>query len=107
MRTRILSAAVLGIALGTLALMPSTGHAQVVVVSPQPTVSYYYAPAPAPAVSYYYAPTPAPAVSYYYAPAPAVSYYAPRAVYYGAAPVAVTVTPRLLRPYRPRVTYWY
>ena len=60
MRTRILSAAALAIAMGTLALMPSTGQAQVVVVSPQPTVSYYYAPPPAPVVSYYYAPTPAP-----------------------------------------------
>jgi hypothetical protein len=107
MQTRILSAAAFAIALGTLAFMPSTGQAQVVVVSPQPTVSYYYAPPPAPVVSYYYAPTPAPAVSYYYAPAPAVAYYAQRTVYYAPAPVAVTVTPRLLRPYRPRVTYWY
>src|SRR5437016_599572 len=102
MRTRTLAAAVVILALGLLALAPSTGRAQVVVTAPPvivPRVSYYYAPAVVP--SYYYAP--APVTTYYYPPAPAVSYYYPPAYY---APATVTVVPRLLFPNRPPRVYY-
>jgi hypothetical protein len=107
------------VALPALLAFTSSGQAQVVYVSPAPTVSYYtpavsYYAAPAPAVSYYtpavsyytpavsYAPAVSyytPAVSYYAAPAvsyytPAVSYYSAPAVSYYAAPTATTTTYR-------------
>jgi len=66
------------------ALTAGTASAQTVVVTPAPTVTYYYTPP----VATYTAPT----VTYYYAP-PVTSYYvAPTVTYYAPAPYATTTT---------------
>jgi hypothetical protein len=66
------------------ALTAGTASAQTVVVTPAPTVTYYYAP---PVVSYS-----APTVTYYYTRPAVTTYYAAPVVTYAAPAYATTTT---------------